>query len=60
MRRLRLQLFMLSLFTIFNSLNFHSFSITHCIANIIINKRQVFLITIYLNDFVLTVVVVAS
>ena len=31
-RRLRLQLFMSSLFTILNCLNFHSFSITHCIA----------------------------
>ena len=59
-QRLRLQLFMLSLLTIFYSLNFHSFSITHCIAHTIINKRQVFSTTIYLNDFVLTEVVVAS
>ena len=38
----------------FYSLKFHSFSITHCIASIIINKWQVVFTTIYLNDFVLT------
>ena len=59
-RRLHLQLFMSSLLTLFYSLNFHCFWITHCIAHTITNKRQVLITTVYLNDFVLTVVVVAS
>ena len=47
------------MFTIFIS-NYSFLSITHCTARTTNYKQQVFFTTIYLNDFVLTVIVVAT